>query len=554
MIDHSSPSLAGQTPNSSDATPPIQPDDLKANARLWHSAISEILQAQRFEIRKGDVGRVALLLCENGKLPDTGPYTRVRISAEDVAQVAEGVLTRLLNAATPTAKRVDRCIQDAEAIQFQEQTPAAIAWIVARVKTILAEDQVMEQLAKTVVGWAVKETACILVVTDTGYDKSTAGKATRKPYDLAGFNTLGDFLEEATEGTAPTYESGHGLTAPCWDNALEDQWQECLSDARDEAGEDALTQAPEDLQPFFLAAHQRKDFYQDFLHDNCFLDVLAETMEVIETVRQMDFRTAITRFRPDALLRLQKDIQQMDKDRLHAAEIESRAEPVLQAICHRFRDQKTREDKQRLATDIATAVIRCAVDKGGVEMASYLCKHRDVLHLMTKSAQRHFEDLVGRWLFYMRGFQPGPLAARPLLRLFQCLDDLKVADGRDFYVTITYSANGIDRAATFGSDNWPFLQSFALTTGVMGPAEQSGVIIRRFEKCTDAASGLPLKTLAGCGLVGDQLLPLTAAQIQDAHQHDTEGNPVAADPLVRYVDAQKMCPELWLPATRNTLH
>jgi hypothetical protein len=173
---------------------------------------------------------------------------------------------------------------------------------------------------------------------------------------------------------------------------------------------------------------------------------------------------------------------------------------------------------------------------------------------MTKSARRHFEELVGRWFCYMEDFQPGPLEARPLLRLFQCLDDLKVADGRDFYVTVIYGANGINRTATFGSDNWPFLQSFALTTGVMAPAAQSGVIIRRFEKCTDAESGLPLKTLAGCLLVGDQLLPLTAEQTQDAHQHDTEGNPVAADPLVRYVDAQTMCPQMWLPVPRHTLH
>jgi hypothetical protein len=307
MIDHLSPKE--QTNNPGDTSSPMQPEDRKANARLWHSAISEILNAQRFEVRKGDVGRVALLLCENGKLPDTGPYTRVRITAEAVAQVAERVLTRSLNAATPPAKRVDRSIQDAEAIQFQEQTPAAIAWIVARVKTILAKDQIMELLAKTVVGWAVKETACVCVVTDSGYDISTAGKETGKPYNLAHFGTLDAFLNEVTEGTTPTFESGHGLAAPCWNDALDEQWLEYLSDALDEAGEDALAQAPEDLQPFFLAAHQRKDVYQDFLHDSCYEVAFIDALDAIETVRQMDFRTAITRFRPDALLRLQKDIQ-----------------------------------------------------------------------------------------------------------------------------------------------------------------------------------------------------------------------------------------------------
>jgi hypothetical protein len=76
MSDHLPPSPMEQTHNPSDARPPMQPEDRKANARLWHSAIAEILQAQRFEIRKGDVARVALLLCEKGKLPGAGPYTR----------------------------------------------------------------------------------------------------------------------------------------------------------------------------------------------------------------------------------------------------------------------------------------------------------------------------------------------------------------------------------------------------------------------------------------------------------------------------------------------
>lgn len=79
---------------------------------------------------------------------------------------------------------------------------------------------------------------------DTGYDYSIFSEPSSEHFQPEDYQLLGDFLTEPSGDTRPTFESGTGMHALSWEDALQERWDDLtggiLFQGRPEAWEDCL--------------------------------------------------------------------------------------------------------------------------------------------------------------------------------------------------------------------------------------------------------------------------------------------------------------------------
>lgn len=203
-----------------------------------------------------------------------------------------------------------------------------------------------------------------------------------------------------------------------------------------------------------------------------------------------------------------------------------------EAIVQRFGGQKIRAS---VVPEALTAITRWAVDEPGLHLVALLASDQALVAHMARGARQRFRDDAEQWLAqvgHVRDF------SHPLAWLFHLLDDARLRDGKNWHVTIAESS----MSASFASDNWPFFLAYALSQGARQPAEQYGVVVRRFERLADTETGIPLKSVTALQVVDRTAVALDANTVRSAMESGRNAGALA-EKGVRYVDARKLIPE-----------
>jgi len=99
--------------------------------------------------------------------------------------------------------------------------------IVAQIDSL--ESAVRAHLETWLAFLVLHSTKADVIEIDSGYDVSSYATHTVRPFDLAEFNTVKDFFEEATGDTCATYVSGHGLRAERIGDAFRDESRSAIA-------------------------------------------------------------------------------------------------------------------------------------------------------------------------------------------------------------------------------------------------------------------------------------------------------------------------------------
>jgi hypothetical protein len=278
--------------------------------KRWHKVIAECLDKEHFTPQKGDVARVARMLYDRGFLPASGPYVSTRISQESVSSVAKICL------ASPF-----RSSSKMNSVDAHPQKAAAMIWTQNRITNILARSGFLDIVARSALDAALTDEK---FVEDDGsqdevfyLDTGDHLIATGQPYDLADFVTIGDFLKEPTNAPASITNNWSGNAPGKQEEWLEELATERVFAAISEALNTAASTAPKTLKPFLIQATSSEEARQRFayeLYDERLGNGEAEST-VVETVANLDFRDALTRLCPEALPRLQADIEKKEGEK-----------------------------------------------------------------------------------------------------------------------------------------------------------------------------------------------------------------------------------------------
>jgi Superfamily II DNA and RNA helicases len=274
-------------------------------AKSWNGPVSIALAQLGFSVQAGYAQRVADALIHQGSLAAEGPFLDESIPLCDLIHIAWNMGL--------TNKTHGPCRQYSLLLHHHPQNQMALEWIAALAENILNEESVIAQIAEEVVNSAVGNEAVDRVFTETEFDLSSYGKPTGHGYDLSRYGTLGDFMDESTEGSTATYISGFGFAAPTVFDSIEELAQHFVFDALRSAAERAVLNAPAECpecRDFFKLAVANADAYDEFIIEEGY-EALCERncdqMSIMGTVGSMDFRKTLAQYRPDALERLQRD-------------------------------------------------------------------------------------------------------------------------------------------------------------------------------------------------------------------------------------------------------
>jgi hypothetical protein len=281
-----------------------------SQVKRWHKVVAECLEKAHFTLQKGDVARVARMLFDRGVLPASGPYVSARISQESVFSVAQTCLPPHVRSSSKM-----------DLVFAHPQKTEAMLWIQNRIADILARPGFLDIVARSALHAALTDEK--LVEDDGSQDESfylntnNTLIATGQPYNLAEYVTIGDFLKEPACSPASISNNWSVNSPGTQEEWLEEVATEKVFEAINEAIKTAASTAPKTLKPFLIQATSSEEARQLFaneLYDERRGDVEAES-GVVETVASMDFRDALTRLCPEALPRLQTDIQKNEGEK-----------------------------------------------------------------------------------------------------------------------------------------------------------------------------------------------------------------------------------------------
>lgn len=190
------------------------------------------------------------------------------------------------------------------------------------------------------------------------------------------------------------------------------------------------------------------------------------------------------------------------------------------------------------AMSLATAIVCTGRSTEGLKTTFKLLQQYGVPSLFKGDAVPAFFGVVYRW---KKIIGPKPNFGSQMERLFDVLNEYKKL-GANWYVTISRDAD----PAKIASDNWAYLLAYALDSR-LNDSQPIAVVIRKFEMLKDAKTGMPLKTIGGLMLFNGDIVPLSAYQMEKASTTDSKtGQPLTKEKYVRYVDIQKLIPNMFL--------
>ena len=125
-------------------------------------------------------------------------------------------------------------------------------------------------------------------IIDVGYDISTHPVKTKKTFKIEDYKTVGDFIQESTQNTIATYQSGSGLSAATYEDDIQDDIQTYLSNIIQNIIEEKITEKDKE--------DDLNDYIFDNILDNLFDFDLHDTSIVENIIKPYPFKDMIDKY------------------------------------------------------------------------------------------------------------------------------------------------------------------------------------------------------------------------------------------------------------------